>query len=78
MCYLVMLQVYYSMAPEHYPPLTLALKTYEGSTVYYRVGDNHVQNLEPTVAAISKSNGANVIETSSDHNIINGKNCRLE
>lgn len=69
-----MISTYSQLLSKSYQPLTLSLKTYEGSNVYYRAGDNNVQNLEPTVVAISKKNEANVKETSADHNIINGEN----
>ncbi|XP_060873175.1 phospholipid-transporting ATPase ABCA3-like isoform X2 [Metopolophium dirhodum] len=51
--------------------LNLSLSTYKDSSVYYRAGDNSLENLEPTFVAISKTNKATVKETSSENNIIN-------
>jgi len=53
--------------------LNISLSTYKDSSVYYRVGDNSSENLEPIFVAISKLNKATVNEISSGNNIINGK-----
>lgn len=68
-----MLTTYSVLKADTSPPLNLSLSTYEGSSVYYRAGDNNFQNLEPTFVTISKKNHANVGETSSKNNIINGE-----
>lgn len=68
-----MLTTYSLLSADTSPPLNLSLNTYKGSSVYYRAGDNSYQNLEPTFVTISKNNQANVGETSSKNNIINGE-----
>lgn len=53
--------------------MNISLSSYEDIDVYYRAGDNSSENLEPTFVAISKANHVNIIEVSSENNIINGK-----
>lgn len=52
--------------------LDMSLNTYEGSSVYYRAGDNSSSNLEPKFVALSKKNQATVTEAPSNNYIING------